>query len=124
MRHLLVIGTITLLGCMIAGQQLTSDSLLSVFWSSAIEYQVTRVVLVSLLLGLLFTTPPRSMRFRMALGLVAGALFCGSAAMLLGYQMRILDAVMFIQIAIIFAIEALESPAHLRLSGKKEQVAL
>jgi peptidoglycan/LPS O-acetylase OafA/YrhL len=115
----LVIGTISLLGFMITGQQLTGDSFLSELWSSAIEYQAIRVGLIALLFGLLLSAPPRSMRFRMVLSVVSVALLCGSAVILLGYQMKMLDAVVFIELAIIFAIEALESPAHLRLSDQK-----
>lgn len=121
MRHLLTIGAIALLTFMLLMPQLVNDSLLTVLWSSAVEYQVVRVVLIALLFGLLFTTPPRSMRFRVALGVVSVVLLFGSAAMLLGYQMKILDAVIFLEIAIICGIEALESPAPLRLSSKKER---
>ncbi|MNG07031.1 hypothetical protein D3C84_903160 [compost metagenome] len=121
MKKLLVIGTIMLLAFMMGGLQFTGDDLLSVLWSTTTEYQIIRLALTALLLGLLFSTPPRSMYFRILLAVVATVLLSGSLVMLLNYQMYALDAVMFIEIAIILAIEAIESPAYLRLSTKKEQ---
>lgn len=124
MKQLLIVGTILLLAAMMIGAQFTGDNLLSVVWSSAIEYQVVRFILIAMLLGLLFSTPPRSARFRTVLAIVSAALLGGSAVLLLNYQMYALDAVVFIEIAIILAIEAIESPAYVRLSAKKEQLAV
>ena len=124
MKYLLIIGTIALLAFVMLMPQLAGDNLLAVLWSSTVEYQTVRIILIVLLFGVLFTTPPRSVRFRMTLGVVAVALLFGSAAMLLGYHMKVLDAVIFLEIAIICGIEALESPAPLRLSAKKERVAI
>lgn len=84
------------------------QSLLMAFAGSGTAYIIIRAVIMVLLIGLLVTHPPRSLLFRTMLGVWAVALSVLVGQLLLSYQIHILDAVVFIEVAIIFAIEALE----------------
>ena len=119
MKRIIIAGTIALLAAITVGIPLTHDVLLEAVASNSLASQIIRTVVIGLLLGLLFTKPPRSMYFRTALGFASGLLGIGVAVLLSQYVMPALDAVLFIEVAIIFALEALESAAPLKASRKK-----
>lgn len=72
-------------------------------------YALIRGGIIVLLIGLLMTYAPRTIVFRLALGAWALALAVTALQLVLTYQMNLLDAVVFTELAIIFAIEALET---------------
>lgn len=84
------------------------DPFMNAFIGAGPVYNVFRAAAVALLIVLLVTNPPRTLRVR--------ALLAGGSAALLGllayqfstYQLYLLDAFVFVELAIIFAIEALE----------------
>lgn len=86
------------------------------FITPDISYDIVRAGAVAILISLLFITAPRSMAMRLFLGLIATVLFAGSIWLLLDYQMLLLDAVVFIAVAIVFCIEALE-PERITLAA-------
>ncbi len=81
-----------------------------VMWiaSTTTQYESLRGVLIALLLVLLFSHPPRALLFRWFIGALAAGLLLATISSLLSYSMKLLDAVVFVEIAIIFGIEALE----------------
>jgi len=118
MKRLLIAGTIAFLAAIMVSTAVGQDSLLQAFTSSDAASQVIRLALIGLLASLLFVKPPRSIQFRTALSIASAALTFGVTIMLSQYQVAPLDALLFIEAAIIFALEAMESPVSLKV-GKK-----
>lgn len=110
MKRIIVIGTATLLLATIIGTAVAQDSLVQVFASSEVALQVIRLLLIGLLVSLFLTSPPRSIYFRSILGVCSVFLATGVVTMLAKNYMLLLDTIVFIEIAIIFAIDAIESP--------------
>lgn len=123
MKRLIITGTIALVAAMLIGPHINNDALFSELWSSQLAYDAIRVALIATLLMLVFSKPPRSTHFRALLSVMAVVLLASAPAMLLHYQMKLLDAVVFVQIAIIFAIEAAETSPQLELPAKKQRLA-
>ncbi len=72
-------------------------------------FAALRAVVAVLLVGLLITNPPRSIVLRSIIGVTSLLLVSISTYLVMNFQMYVLDAVVFLQVAIIFGIEALES---------------
>lgn len=122
MKRVIIAGTIALLIAIIATTALGQDGLLQAFISNDPVSQGVRVVLIGLLASLLLTSPPRSLEFRSALSAASAALTFGVAIMLSQFYIAALDALLFVQVAIIFALEAIESPAPAKAAAKKIRV--
>lgn len=75
----------------------------------SLGYAVLRGVIIALLISLLVTKPPRSRKLRAVIG--AGSVLFGMMAIqsIFNYDMRLLDSVVFMEVAIILGIEALET---------------
>lgn len=110
MKRVIIAGTIAFLIVIIFSTMFTQDSLLQAFASSDILHQIVRVGMIGLLITLLLTAQPRSTRLRAILGGASVFLTIGAVSLLTEYFIGILDALLFIEVAVIFAIEALESP--------------
>lgn len=110
MKKSIIIGTVVLLVAVTAAIAFGVAHPLLLITEQGIWYQLIRLALVGLLLALVFTDPPRSLYFRVTLGVFAAALFAGPLAMMLSYQIGIVDSMLFSLVAIIFAIEAIEAP--------------
>ena len=119
MKRVIIAGTIVLLIAIIVTTALGQDGLLQAFISGDPVSQGVRVVLIGLLGALLLSSPPRSIEFRSALGVASAFLTFGVAIMLSQYYMAALDALLFVEVAIIFALEAIESPVLAKGTGKK-----
>lgn len=111
MKRILIAGTATFLLAIMIGTAVAQDNLVQAFASSEPVLQVIRLLLIGLLASLFFTSPPRNIYFRLILGVCSVFLAVGSIAMLVDYYMLVLDTLIFIEIAIIFVINAIESPA-------------
>lgn len=106
----LLIGlTLVLVSILLIGGLYYPGTLLMGFAGTTAAYAFIRGAIILLLLGLLVTQPPRSRLFRAMLGTWSVALAVLAGQLLLTYQIYLLDAVMFVEIAIIFAVEALET---------------
>ena len=110
MKQLLITGTVLLLLGMMTGTIVAQDNLLQAFASCELLLQGVRALLIGLLLGLFFTSPPRSVYFRAILGTASLLLFIGVPVLVMDNYIRLLDALVFIETAIIFAVNAIESP--------------
>lgn len=118
MKKVVIAGTIAFLIAITAATALGPDGLLQAFISIDPASQVVRVVLIGLLAALLLSPSPRSLQFRTALSAASAGLTFGVAIMLSQYYMAVLDALLYIEVAIIFALEAIESPAPIKASAK------
>lgn len=123
MKRTIIAGTIVLLGAVFVGSFIGLDHTLLVLTSPSIEFQVVRIALVALMAMLLASNPPRSIDFRTVLGAVSAVLSLGTAVMLVNYQIGIFDAILFLQVAVIFALEAAETQALVKRPVKKIPVA-
>lgn len=119
MKRIIIAGTIAFLAAITVGTTFVHDPLLQAFIASDLLSQTVRLVLIGLLTVLFFTAPPRSIEFRTALGFASGLLSIGVAIMMSQYSIALLDALLFVEVAIIFALEALESPITAKTSNKK-----
>lgn len=111
MKRILIAGIAFFLLAVIIETAAAQSNLIQAFASTEPAMQVIRLALIGLLMGLFFTSPPRSIYFRIVLGLGSIFLSIGSIALLLEHYMLVLDVIIFVEIAIIFAIDAIELPA-------------
>lgn len=118
MKKLLIAGTIASLAALTLATSVGQDHLLAAFASNDIMLQVVRGALIVLLAGLLLSSPPRSLHFRTILGVVSAALTFSVVLMLERYTIGLIDAILFVEVAIIFALESIESPAVKRAGTK------
>lgn len=75
------------------------------------SYTGIRIVLLAVFAMMFVTQPPRAMAVRVFLGLVAALLFGVSVSLFFAYEMKVIDALIFMCSAIVIGVEALESPA-------------
>lgn len=108
MKKMLIGGTIILTTALLVTGLTNPGNPLMWLASTSIQYELIRAVLIGILVVLLFTNPPRALYFRAFLGVGAACLGVGTIVLLATYEMNLIDAVVFSEIAIIFAIEALE----------------
>ena len=109
MKQVLIITTTLLIGAMLFDGIYYPDSPLMWLASTAIIYAFIRLGLVVILLGLLAFRPPRSFQARVFLGSVASVLGIVTLVLVGQYNIAFLDAIVFIEVAIILMIEALET---------------
>lgn len=108
-KRLLTIMTTFLVGAMLFDGLYHPDAPLMWLASVAPNYAYMRAALIIVLIMLLLTNPPRSQHFRTFLAGFSCALFIGTLVLVSSYTVGLLDAVIFIEVAIIFMIEALEA---------------
>ena len=109
MKQVLIITTTLLIGAMLFDGVYYPDSPLMWLASTAVIYAFIRLGLVVILLGLLAFRPPRSFQARVFLGSVASVLGIVTLVLVGQYNIAFLDAIVFIEVAIILMIEALEA---------------
>ncbi len=119
MRRIIIAGTIAFLIAIMTMTSMGQDGLLQAFVSNDLVFQGVRLGLIGLLITLLVTSPPRSLEFRSFLYMASAALTFSVVFMLSEYTMAVLDALLFVEVAIIFALEAIESPALAKGMAKK-----
>lgn len=109
MKRLLIAGTIILTTALLLGGIYYPDDPFMWLASTSTNFEVIRAGLIALLAVLFFADPPRAIFFRVILAACASVLVIGTLWMLSTYTMYLIDAIMFVEIAIIFGVEALES---------------
>jgi hypothetical protein len=94
---------------LLAGSLFIPGSFVMTLASSSVAANVARIVIIGLMIGLIITNPPRSRVFRTALG-VASVGFLGYAwNHAMSGTIQLADSILYLQAAIAFAIEALET---------------
>ena len=109
---MLIGWTLVLVGALMLGGLFLQDSLFMAFAGTGLAYTLLRGMIAALLIGLLLTEPPRTHLFRTMLAVWSVALAVTTGQLLLTYQIHLLDAVLFLEVAIIFAVEALEASTN------------
>lgn len=108
-KRLLIIITAFLVGAMLFSGLYQPDAPLMWLAETTTNYAYMRAALIVVLLTLLITDPPRSGFFRTFLAAFSAALAISTVVLSYWYAVGLLDAVIFIEVAIIFMIEALEA---------------
>ncbi|MDN5275419.1 MAG: hypothetical protein JWN33_68 [Candidatus Saccharibacteria bacterium] len=108
MTKFLLVGTIILLALLFVGGIFSPSSPLMWLASSDLLFAFIRAALIAVLTVLIVTNPPRSMMFRVIIGMfsiVLGGLTVVFAQL---YTIGIVDAVAFLLVSLASAVEALE----------------
>jgi hypothetical protein len=108
-KKLLIIATTFLVGAMLFDGLYQPEAPLMWLAATTVNYAYMRAALIVVLVMLLVTTPPRSVHFRTFLAAFSSALFIGTIVLSYGYVIELLDAIVFIEVAIICMIEAVEA---------------
>ena len=103
------------------------DPFFNAFLAGGALTNALRVGILVLLVTLLFTNPPRSYRLRMLSGVTSLIMLSMSMMQLMAFNTYIVDAVIYLELAIIFAIEALElhtqNTTHPSLTTRRQKVS-
>jgi len=110
MRKMLIVGTILLMITLLLGGVYFPDFPLMWLAGTSLGFEITRAGLVAVLGILLFSNPPRALYFRYAVGAIALGLAITTIALTMTYEINAIDTMAFMEIAVIFGIEALEMP--------------
>jgi hypothetical protein len=111
-KRLLIIITTFIVCAMLFSGLYQPDAPLMWLAATTTNYAYMRAALVIVLLTLLVTNPPRSGYFRVFLAAFSAALGISTILLSYWYAIGILDAIIFIEVAIIFMIESLEVEAE------------
>jgi hypothetical protein len=109
MKQVLIITTTLLIGAMLFDGVYNPNSPLMWMASTATAYAYVRLALIVILLGLLAFRPPRSFLGRIFLTVVGLGLVSSTLVLVGQYDIAFLDAIVFVEVSIIFLIEALET---------------
>lgn len=85
------------------------DTFMMSLADTSTTYQFLRGAIIVLLISLIITTPPRSLMLRGIIGSWSLVLAVLAIEALFSYQVRLLDGLVFLEVAIILALEALEA---------------
>lgn len=104
----LVILTMLFVLMLLAGSVYFPNTTLMSLADTSLTYTTIRGGIIVMLISILVTKPPRALALRGMLGSWALLLALRAIDALLSYEMHVLDSVVFMEVAIILAIEALE----------------
>lgn len=124
MKKTLIVGTILLTASLLIGGVYHPNFPLMWLAGTSIEIQAIRAGLIVILGVLLFSNPPRMLYFRFAIAAVAAVLSIATVELLVTYQINLIDAVVFMEIAVIFGIEALEAPKKYPIALRAMQTSV
>lgn len=108
MNRFLYFCSIIVLLFFVAGSYLFPNDMLMWFASTADADNLVRVSLAFVLVLLMVVPPPRSIVFRILLGLVAVCLVGWTASTFYSDQLRVLDALAYALLSVVFGLAALE----------------
>lgn len=111
----LIGSTLAFVVALFAGGIYYPDTLIMSFAETGSLFTWLRGIMIVLLLSLLVTNPPRSKALRSILAVWAVVLGWLGLSQMYMYELNPLDAAVFLELSIIFAIEALEArqiPVH------------
>jgi len=119
-KHVLAAGSIVIAAWLLWSSITQPDGFVMSFAAGGVYHGVLRTIIIAALIAVLFSRPPRSMQFRVALGVASSLIIGGACLSMIDYQIGVLDAILYLQVAIILAIEAIENQkAPVRLSPQQ-----
>lgn len=111
-KRLMIIITMLLVGAMLFSGLYQPEAPLMWLAATTTNYAYMRAALIIVLLTLLVTNPPRSSHFRIFLMAFSAALGISTILLSHWYAIGLLDAIVFLEVAIILMIESLEASAE------------
>lgn len=117
----LIASTLVVVMALMAGGVYYPDALVMSMADTSLYFTLIRGVIVVLLLSLLLTKPPRSQALRLVIGLWSALLATVSLQGFIDYRIQLFDALIFLEVAVIFAVEALETRVTIPVSKKPSQ---
>jgi hypothetical protein len=118
-KHLMALMSIAMAAWLLITGILQPDGFVMSFASAGVVHSVLRAIMITALIIVLTSRPPRSPRVRLLLGSISAVLMAGGLSSIVHYQIGILDIVLYTQVAIILAIEAIEiQTAPVRFASK------
>lgn len=110
-KRLMILVTIFLVGAMLFSGLYQPDAPLMWLAATTTNYAYMRAALIVVLLTLLITEPPRSANFRIFLAAFSVGLGISTILLSYWYAVGLMDAIIFIEVAIILMLESLEANA-------------
>lgn len=108
MKNLIVGATALLVLLLLIGGVFFPNTLEMRLADTSSAYALIRVTILALLITILVTNPPRSRALRAVLGAWAVLLAALASSVVVSYSVELFDAIVFLQVAVILGIEALE----------------
>ena len=106
--RLIILGSIIMTVWLLVTGLIAPDSITMSFASSGIIHTILRGGVLIMLIGAFMSSPPRSSLFRVLLGAMSTTVLIVSFVLMSGYQIGILDALLYLLVSIVLALEALE----------------
>lgn len=78
--------------------------------STSVNFAILRIIMIAILLGLLLTNPPRNIYFRMFVSVFSVILVSWGLSATYDNQMKLLDSMSLLEVAISAGLIALEQP--------------
>lgn len=101
-------GSLASTAFLLAGTYLFPASPIMWLAGMSLAYTIFRLVMVAMLVTVIFTTPPRKMFIRFAMGVLAAVLVSWGVALMLQGSYKLLDMILFVELGIAFGLGALE----------------
>lgn len=109
LKYLLVLGSSCLAASLLYASLAMPDSFVMSFAGSGAVHTMLRIIIVGALIAVLLSRPPRSAQFRVALGVVSSIILVAACFSMMDYKIGVLDAILYLEVSIILAIEAIEN---------------
>jgi hypothetical protein len=107
-KRLIIAGTLLLTSGLLYVGVYNPQSFIMGFADASTLSTILRSVVVVVLVAILISRPPRSMVFRFMLGAVSLLILGLSFISMMSYHIGVLDVAIYLEVSIIFALEALE----------------
>lgn len=107
-KNILIAATMAALGGLVLGGTINNNDHLYGLVSTGWAFEWIRFGLFATLGALLVWSPPRSMQFRIFLAAASGLLAATAMGLTFNYAMNVIDLAIFLEVAAIFGLEALE----------------
>lgn len=111
MKKFLITATIVFMAALLFSGIYNPTSPLMWLANTSVTYAYIRGGIIAILLVLLFTDPPRSVHFRLAIGAFSVLLFSIATYLTFNFGMGMTDGLSFVEVAVVCGIEALEMEA-------------
>lgn len=123
MKQVVIVGTFLITASLLVGGLYYPDSPMMWLASTSTGFAIIRAAVLVLLGTLLWVEPPRPFYIRAIIGGAAAALLVTVIWLTQNYTLEPIDTVVFIEVAIVFGIEALEAGLPRRAAPRRGVLA-
>jgi hypothetical protein len=107
-KHLIALLSMIMAGWLFVLGIISPDGFIMSFSSAGLVHTLLRATVVTGLIIVLLSRPPRSIATRIFLGALSAVLTAGSLAAMVDYQIGFLDIALYGEVAILLLLEAIE----------------